>query len=88
MPNAEKMKELSLYFEQRRGLPQCVEAIDGSHIPIVAPQEYHTEYFNRKGWYSIVFQAVVDGKVVYFGIFLPGYLAVCTMPGACTMKPD
>uniref|UniRef100_A0A672R782 DDE Tnp4 domain-containing protein n=1 Tax=Sinocyclocheilus grahami TaxID=75366 RepID=A0A672R782_SINGR len=69
MPNAEKLKELSLYFEQRWGLPQCVGAINGSHIPILAPQEFHREYFNRKGWYSIVLQAVVDGKGLFWNVF-------------------
>ncbi len=57
-------------------------AIDGSHIPILAPQEYHTEYFNRKGWYSIVLQAVVDGKGLFWNVFA-GYPAVCMMPGFC-----
>ncbi|XP_016418989.1 putative nuclease HARBI1 [Sinocyclocheilus rhinocerous] len=76
IPQAEKLKELSLNFEQRWGLPQCVGAIDGSHIPILAPQEYHTEYFNRKRWYSIVLQAVVDAKGLFWNVFagLPGSL--------------
>ncbi len=69
MPNAEKLKELSLYFEQRWGVTPMCGAIDGSHIPILAPQEYHTEYFNRKGWYSIVLQAVVDGKGLFWNVF-------------------
>lgn len=76
MPNAEKLKELALYFDQKWGLPQCVGAIDGSHIPIMAPREYHTEFFNRKGWYSIVLQAVVDGRGLFWNIFVgkPGSL--------------
>ncbi|XP_077340561.1 uncharacterized protein LOC143984121 [Lithobates pipiens] len=58
----EKLKDMADYFENRWGLPQCVGAIDGSHIPIIAPQEYHTNYFNRKDWHSIILQGVVDGK--------------------------
>ena len=34
--------------------------IDGSHIPISAHEINHTDYFNRKGLYLIVVQAVVD----------------------------
>ena len=41
-------------------LPQCVGAIDGSHIPINAPNRNHTDYYNRKGLYSVILQTVVD----------------------------
>ncbi|XP_078145159.1 5-hydroxytryptamine receptor 4 [Centroberyx gerrardi] len=49
---------MAAYTENRWGLPQCIGAIDGSHIPILAPQEYHCDYFNRKGWHSIILQGV------------------------------
>ncbi|XP_057681077.1 uncharacterized protein LOC130909040 [Corythoichthys intestinalis] len=76
MPSLDKMKEHAQYFEQRWGLPQCIGAVDGSHIPILAPQQYHTEYFNRKGWYSIVLQAVVDGRGLIWNAYTgqPGSL--------------
>ena len=76
MPDAEKFKEMSLYFEERWGVPQCVGAIDGSHIPIMAPQEHPTEYYNRKGWYSMTLQAIVDGKGLFWNIYTgqPGSL--------------
>ena len=38
--------------------PQCFGAINGSHIPII--KDCHTDYYNRKGFYSIVLQALVD----------------------------
>ncbi len=69
LPNREKLKEMAMYFERRWGLPQCVGAIDGSHIPILGPEQYHTEYFNRKGWHSIVLQAVVDGRGLFWNVF-------------------
>ena len=31
-----------------------------THIPIAAPTEYHTDYHNRKRWYSILMKAIVD----------------------------
>ena len=31
-------------------------AIDGSHIPIIAPKESHGDYLNRKGFYSLILQ--------------------------------
>ena len=47
-------------FEKKWGFPQCVGAVDGSHIPIITPTEFHTDYFNRKGWHSVILQGVVD----------------------------
>lgn len=47
-------------FEEKWNLPQCAGAIDGSHIPVKGPLLNHTDYYNRKGWYSIIIQAVVD----------------------------
>ena len=35
-------------YEQRWGFPMCAGAIDGTHIPIIAPSECHAEYVNRK----------------------------------------
>ncbi|XP_053186639.1 uncharacterized protein LOC128369588 [Scomber japonicus] len=80
-PNADTLHEMANYFENKWGLPQCVGTIDGSHIPILVPQEYHTEYYNRKGWYSIVLQAVVDGKGLIWILFagLPGSLHDATV---------
>lgn len=67
-PSAEKLAEMAAFFEHRWGVSQCVWAIDGSHIQITAPQEYRTFYYNRKGWYSIVLQAVVDGRGLFWVI--------------------
>ena len=47
-------------FETERGFPQVVGAIDGTHIPIICPQERGSDYYNRKGYYSVIMQAVVD----------------------------
>lgn len=75
-PTEEKFREMAAYSENRWGLPQCVSAIDGSHIPIMAPEDYHCDYFNRKGWHSIILQGVVDGKILFWNVFagLPGSL--------------
>ncbi|CAM4532255.1 unnamed protein product [Caretta caretta] len=44
------------------GFPNCGRAIDGGHIPILAPEHQAGEYINRKGYFSIVLQALVDHK--------------------------
>lgn len=37
-----------------------IGAIDGSHIPIIAPKENHAAYINRKNYHSVILQAVCD----------------------------
>ena len=44
----------------QKGFPQCAGAVDGSHIPIEAPQICPADYPNRKGWHSVILQGVVD----------------------------
>ncbi|CAM4428060.1 unnamed protein product [Caretta caretta] len=44
------------------GFPNCCEAIDGTHIPILAPEHQAGEYINRKGYFSVVLQPLVDHK--------------------------
>ena len=44
---------------------QCAGAIDGSHVPVTPPALNHTDYYNRKGWYSVLIQAVVDHKYLF-----------------------
>ncbi len=47
-------------YEKKWGFPMCAGAIDSTHIPILAPTESHAEYVNRKGYHSILMQAIVD----------------------------
>ena len=58
-PSGDSLKDVVEGFKERWGVPQCAGSIDGSHIPISAPVMNH-DYYNRKEWYSIVTQAVVD----------------------------
>ncbi|KAG6941319.1 hypothetical protein G0U57_007416 [Chelydra serpentina] len=44
------------------GFPNCGGVIDGTHIPILAPEHQGSEYINRKGYFSMVLQALVDHK--------------------------
>ena len=62
IPQGDDLQEVLRGFRQRWGFPQCAGVIDGSHIPIIAPEENHTDYFNRKGWHSVLLQGVVDHR--------------------------
>ena len=68
IPNGNNLKAIVKEFRTRWGFPQCMGAIDGSHIPIKAPINFHTDYFNRKGWHSIILQGLVDSKYQFMDI--------------------
>ncbi|GES88804.1 protein ANTAGONIST OF LIKE HETEROCHROMATIN PROTEIN 1-like [Rhizophagus clarus] len=55
-------------FKITRNFPNVIGAIDDSHIPIKAPHLFPVDYFNRKGFYSIILQAVVDHKKKFLDI--------------------
>lgn len=52
-------------FKTKWNVPQCAGAIDGCHIPVRPPADNHTDYYNRKGWYSVLLQAVVDHDYLF-----------------------
>ena len=43
-PEGNQLKDVVQVLERKWGFPQCAGAIDGCHIPIVAPPEYNTDY--------------------------------------------
>ena len=60
IPSGESLKEVIHGFKHKWGFPQCGGVVDGTHIPIMAPHQFPADYFNRKGWHSILMQGTVD----------------------------
>ncbi|XP_072141350.1 uncharacterized protein [Dermacentor andersoni] len=54
--------------------PQAVGALDGCHFPVSPPEEHATDYYNYKGWHSIILLALVDHKYRfrYINVGAPG----------------
>ena len=73
-PSGESLREVVDGFKLKFDFPQCAGAVDGTHIPIVSPEEYPADYFNRKGWHSIVMQGTVNhlGQFVDIYVGWPG----------------
>ncbi|CAG2195659.1 unnamed protein product [Mytilus edulis] len=57
-------------FANLLGFTQTVGAIDGTHIPIIAPSENSSDFYNRKGYYSIIMQAVIDHSYKFIDILV------------------
>jgi hypothetical protein len=57
---SEKMKTISIEFEEIKCIPYVIGAINDFHIPIVASGKDTLEYYCRKGFYLVFLQGVLD----------------------------
>ena len=69
LPRGEWAMEVVRGFEEVWGFPQCFGAIDGSHITILAPHNSAADYYNRKGYHSIVLQALVNHEYLFMNTY-------------------
>ncbi|XP_050497556.1 putative nuclease HARBI1 [Diabrotica virgifera virgifera] len=68
-PNMQKIQQTANVFELRsRGIPGVVGAIDGCHIPIKQPVRNANDFYNRKGFHSIIIQGVCDENGVFIDV--------------------
>jgi len=65
MPDNDECQQIAVSFEKKTNIPQLIGAIDGSHISILPPSDGYRDYINRKGWPSVILQAVVDNTYKY-----------------------
>lgn len=61
-PSLEEAKRTASYFKRKNNFPGIIGCIDGSHIPIAKPAQQHEAYINRKGFHSLILQAVCSEK--------------------------
>ena len=67
-PKGDLLAQVVTGFKSKWGMVQCAGAIDGCHIPVKPPELNHTDYYNRKGWYSVILQGVVDHDYLFRNI--------------------
>lgn len=66
MPSTEdEVKDSVEKFFLHFGFPQCLGAIDGTHVDIRQPEENSVDYINRKSRYSINVQASCDYRYCF-----------------------
>lgn len=74
-PNSTEAEETSNYFRKKQGIEGIIGAIDGSHIRINRPAKNQEEYCNRKGFHSVLLQAIVNHRKMFIDV-------VCGEPGS------
>ena len=61
IPNTkEEWKRIAQRNAERWQFPNCFRAADGKHTPILHPKNSGSDYYNYKGFFSIVLLAIVD----------------------------
>ena len=70
VPTGSTLKAVIEGFKSDHGFPQCAGAVDGTHIPILSPYECPADYYNRKGWHSIIMQGAVDNKGLFIDVYI------------------
>ena len=48
MPAGDELKKVVEGFRNDLGFPQCAGVIDGTHIPIISPEECPSDYYIAK----------------------------------------
>ena len=65
-PSANIMDKFAQEFQNLHNIPYVVGVVDGSHIPIIAPRLHAANYYNQKGFHSILLQGVVYWKCLFW----------------------
>lgn len=69
-PNAERIRKIRGNFYDHYGLDGVIGVIDGTHIAIRPPKQDPENYINRKGFHSVIIQAVVDDSRSFTDIYV------------------
>jgi len=67
-PDENKWRSIAENFWTTWQFPHCIGAVDGKHVKIRAPPKTGTEFFNYKGYFSIVLLAIVDAQYKFVAV--------------------
>ena len=64
----EDWKKIEERFKNRWNVRHAVSALEGKHIAIRKPKKSGSEYFNYKGYFSLVLLALVDADYKFLWV--------------------
>lgn len=73
VPTQDDFKRIADDFYKIWSFPNCVGALDSKHIRLRCPSNSGSMFFNYKGYFSIVLQALVDANYRFVNIDVGGY---------------
>lgn len=72
-PTMDEWKRIANDFYKKWNFPNCLGCIDGKHIRIKCPKETGSQYFNYKGYFSIVLQGISDANYKFIAVEVGAY---------------
>lgn len=69
----EEWKEVANGFSDKWNFHHCCGCIDGKHVRIQAPPNSGSQYYNYKGFYSIIMLALVDANYKFMYVDVGSY---------------
>ena len=64
-----RIERSSKWFNENWRFPNCGRVIDRCYIAIIAPTDFHSDFYNRKGWFFMVLQGVADQKYHFIDVY-------------------
>jgi len=69
-PEGDRLTQVVQGFKNKRDIDGVIGAIDGCHIAVACPTENACDYVNRKGYHSIILQAVCDCDMYFTDVYV------------------
>jgi hypothetical protein len=72
-PSEEEWSQVVNEFEEDWNFPNCLGAIDGKHVVVIAPSNSGSLFYNYKGTFSVVLLATCDAKYRFTTVDIGAY---------------